>query len=106
MRGQSAEAETYAAIARADERATEPTPHLGKLLSFQAFLALNVSRWFLVMFLLPLVVYRGLFVFAFDIIVLGGKRVEVLVDDVGLELLSGRAFDRSGGRRSAACARA
>jgi LuxR family maltose regulon positive regulatory protein len=43
MRGQSAEAETYAAIARADERGTEPAPHLGKLLSFQAFLALNWS---------------------------------------------------------------
>jgi LuxR family transcriptional regulator, maltose regulon positive regulatory protein len=43
MRGQSAEAETYAAIARADEQAMEPTPHFGKLLSFQAFLALNWS---------------------------------------------------------------
>jgi len=43
MRGQSAEAESYAAIARADPHTTEPTPHLGKLLSFQAFLALNWS---------------------------------------------------------------
>src|SRR5262249_33693472 len=43
MRGQSAEAETYAAFARPDERASEPALHLGKLLSFQAFLALNWS---------------------------------------------------------------
>jgi LuxR family maltose regulon positive regulatory protein len=42
MRGQSAEAETYAALARAHEPGkTNGTPHQGKLLSFQAFLALN-----------------------------------------------------------------
>lgn len=43
MRGQSAEAETYAALARADGH-RNGTPHLGKLLAFQAFLALNWSE--------------------------------------------------------------
>ncbi len=54
-----------------------------------AFLSLNVSRWFLVMLLLPPTVYRGLFVFAFDIVFRGGKRVEVVADEVGLEVQSG-----------------
>ncbi|TMH37914.1 MAG: helix-turn-helix transcriptional regulator [Betaproteobacteria bacterium] len=43
MRGQSAEAESYAALARSDVKLKGPTEHLGKLLSFQAFLALNWS---------------------------------------------------------------
>ena len=50
-----------------------------------AFLSLNVSRWFLIMLLLPPVVYRGLFVFAFDIAFRGGRAVELIADDVGLE---------------------
>jgi hypothetical protein len=54
-----------------------------------AFLSLNVSRWFLLMFLLPAVMYRGLFVFAFDIIVRGSRTVELHTDDVGLEVRSG-----------------
>ncbi|HTS23987.1 MAG TPA: LuxR C-terminal-related transcriptional regulator [Casimicrobiaceae bacterium] len=43
MRGQSAEAHTYVPVGRQEERGQEQTPHLGKLLSFQAFLALNWS---------------------------------------------------------------
>jgi hypothetical protein len=54
-----------------------------------AFLALNVSRWFLIMLLLPPVVYRGLFVFAFDITVRGGRPVELIAGDVGFEVRSG-----------------
>lgn len=42
-----------------------------------AYLTLNASLWFLVMLLLPPVVYRGLFVFAFDILARGGRRVVV-----------------------------
>ena len=44
MRGQSSEAESYAAaLARSDGRVQPASPHLGKLLSFQTFLALNWS---------------------------------------------------------------
>jgi len=43
MRGQSAEAQTYAALAKPETDRVEEAPHLGKLLSFQAFLALNWS---------------------------------------------------------------
>ncbi|HKE40259.1 MAG TPA: LuxR C-terminal-related transcriptional regulator [Casimicrobiaceae bacterium] len=43
MRGQSSEAQSYAVLARSDELAQPASPHLGKLLSFQAFLALNWS---------------------------------------------------------------
>jgi hypothetical protein len=59
-----------------------------------AFLALNVSRWFLIMLLLPPVVYRGLFVFAFDIVFRGGRPVELIADAVGLEVRSGGEVKR------------
>jgi hypothetical protein len=38
--------------------------------------------------LLPPIVYRGLFVFAFDILVNGGSEVEIRVDDVELVVAS------------------
>ena len=53
-----------------------------------AFLSLNVSRWFLVMLLLPPVVYRGLFAFAFDIVFRGGRHVVVTESDGELEVRS------------------
>jgi hypothetical protein len=56
-----------------------------------AFLAVNVSRWFLPLLLLPPIMYRSLFVFAFDIIVRGGLAVEVNVDETGLTVRSGGA---------------
>ena len=61
---------------------------LGFVIVGAAFLSLNVSRWFLIMLLLPPVVYRGLFIFAFDIVFRGGRPVELIADAVGLEVRS------------------
>ncbi len=54
-----------------------------------AFLAVNVSGWFLPLLLLPPVVYRNLLAFLFDIVVRGGRTVEIVTDDVGLTVRSG-----------------
>ncbi len=54
-----------------------------------AFLAVHVSRWFLPLLLLPPLTYRGLIAFVFDITVRGGRSVEVIADDAGLEVRSG-----------------
>ena len=54
-----------------------------------AYAGLYASRWFLLLLLLPLVVYRGLFLFAFDLLVNGGSEVEIRVDDADMEVASG-----------------
>ena len=58
-----------------------------------AYLVLNVSVWFLVMLLLPPVVYRGLFGFVFDIVVRGGRRVTVTESEAELVVQSGSATE-------------
>ena len=56
-----------------------------------AFLAVHVSGWFLPLLALPPVMYRSLVAFAFDIVVRGGRAVEVIADDAGLEVRTGGA---------------
>ena len=56
-----------------------------------AFLAVHVSPWFLPLLLLPPVMYRSLVAFAFDLVVRGGRAVEVTADDDGLEVRSAGA---------------
>ncbi len=46
-----------------------------------AYLCLWASPWFAFLLLIPLVVYRGLFAFLFDLAVRGGNRVHIVVDD-------------------------
>jgi len=58
-----------------------------------AYLVLNVSGWFLVMLLLPPVVYHGLFGFAFDIVVRGGRVVTVTESEAELVVQSGGATE-------------
>ena len=53
-----------------------------------AYLALNASPWFLLLLLLPPTMYRGLFVFAFDVVFRGGRTVDVGADGVELEVRS------------------
>ena len=50
------------------------------------YLAAVVSPWFLLLFVIPAVVYRGLFAFAFDVIVHPKQPVNVLVDDSRIEV--------------------
>jgi hypothetical protein len=53
-----------------------------------AYAGLYASPWFLLLLLLPVIVYRGLFVFAFDLVVNGGRTVEIHADDFDLEVVS------------------
>lgn len=53
-----------------------------------AYLALNASRWFLLLLLLPPIMYRGLFGFVFDLVVNGGRTVEVAATGDELEVRS------------------
>jgi hypothetical protein len=53
-----------------------------------AFLVTNVSVWFFPFLLLPVIVYRGLFAFAFEIIARAGRPIELLVGDSEMELRS------------------
>jgi hypothetical protein len=46
-----------------------------------AYLVLSVSAWFLFLLLLPVIAYRGLFVFLFDIVFRAHLPVEVVVED-------------------------
>jgi hypothetical protein len=48
------------------------------------YLSIIVSSWFLFLLLLPVVAYRGLFVFLFDIAVHARQSVDVLVDETQL----------------------
>ncbi len=59
-----------------------------------ALLVVNVSWWFVPLMLLPVVVYRGLFAFLFDIVVRGGRPMELSVGDSELELRTGREVKR------------
>lgn len=54
-----------------------------------AYAGLYASHWFLLLLLLPPLVYRGLFVFAFDLIANGGRAVEIHVDEFDLQIVSG-----------------
>jgi hypothetical protein len=53
-----------------------------------AYAGLYASPWFLLLLLLPIIVYRGLFVFTFDLLVNGRRVVEIHVDDFDLEVTS------------------
>jgi hypothetical protein len=59
-----------------------------------AFLVVAVSPWCFPFLLLPVVMYRGLFAFAFDLVVRGGPPTELLVDDAEMELRCGREVQR------------
>lgn len=52
------------------------------------YAGLFASHWFLLLLLLPPTVYRGLFIFAFDLVFRGGRSVEVIADDTELEVRS------------------
>ncbi len=54
-----------------------------------AFLATTASPWFLVLLLVPPVMYRGLVAFLFDLLVRGGRAVEVRVGEADIEVTSG-----------------
>ena len=54
-----------------------------------AFLVTSVSVWCFPLLLLPPVMYRSLVAFAFDLIVCGGRSVEVTVDGAGMEVRTG-----------------
>ena len=56
-----------------------------------AFLAASVSAWFLPLLLLPPLVYRSLIAFLFDLVVRGGRPVEMRIDDGWLTVQSGWA---------------
>ena len=58
------------------------------------YVGLFASRWFLLLLLLPPIVYRGLFVFAFDLVVWGGREVELLADGDELEMRSAGVVQR------------
>lgn len=51
-----------------------------------AYLVLSVSAWFLFLLLLPVIAYRGLFAFLFDIVFRARKPVDVHVDDSRLDM--------------------
>lgn len=54
-----------------------------------AFLATTASPWFLLLLLIPPLVYRGLVVFVFDLVVRDGRVVEVFADGTTIEVISG-----------------
>lgn len=58
------------------------------------YAGLFASHWFLLLLLLPPIMYRGLFVFAFDIVFHGRRAVEVLAGAVELEVRSAEAVQR------------
>jgi hypothetical protein len=73
------------------------SPALAAALGFTvevAFLAVNVSRWFLPLLVLPPLVYRNLLAFVYDITVRGGRPVELLADDTALEVRTGGTAKR------------
>ncbi len=59
-----------------------------------AYLVVSVSSWLFPLLLLPVVVYRGLFAFAFEIVARPRRPVELLVGDAELELRTGGAVRR------------
>jgi hypothetical protein len=46
-----------------------------------AYLSLWASPWFACLLIVPLVAYRGLFAFVFDLVVRGGHSVQVVADE-------------------------
>jgi hypothetical protein len=58
------------------------------------YLIVNVSRWCFPLLFLPVVVYRGLFAFAFGIVVHSGRPLELLVGDSEMELRTGSETKR------------
>jgi hypothetical protein len=59
-----------------------------------AYLVANVSAWFFPLLLLPVVTYRGLFAFAFDIAATAARPAELLVGGTELELRGGGGVER------------
>lgn len=53
-----------------------------------AYAGVYASPWFLLLLALPPVVYRGLFLFAFDMVFRGGRAVEVVAAAADLEVRS------------------
>lgn len=58
------------------------------------YAGLFASNWFLLLLALPLVMYRGLFAFAFDVAFRGGREVELVADGADLEVRSAGAVQR------------
>jgi hypothetical protein len=58
------------------------------------YAGLFASHWFLLLLLLPPTVYRGLFLFAFDLVFRGGRSVELVADDTELEVRSAGLVQR------------
>jgi len=52
------------------------------------FLSLSVSRWFLLLLLIPITAYRGLFGFLFEIVFRARRPVEVIVEETRLGVLT------------------
>jgi hypothetical protein len=55
-----------------------------------ALLTVDVSLWFLLLLLIPLIFYRGLFALLFDLTIHSGQVVEMFVDDSKLEMQTGQ----------------
>ncbi len=55
-----------------------------------AVLAVDVSRGFLLLLVIPALIYRGLFALVLDLVVHPGQVVEVVVDETQLEMRAGR----------------
>lgn len=56
-----------------------------------AYLAATASSWFLLLLLIPLVAYRGLFVFLVELVAVRGRPVELRAADGALEVRAGGA---------------
>jgi hypothetical protein len=54
-----------------------------------AYLAVEVSVWFLVLLVVPVILYRGFFTILFDLIIHSGQWVEMSVDDSRLDMQAG-----------------
>jgi hypothetical protein len=52
------------------------------------YAGLFASPWFLLLLLLPPIMYRGLFAFAFELVACGGRPVEMIADGGELEVRS------------------
>jgi len=82
-------------LSRRQRLATEIYPWLPAIAGATGFvlgvvyLSTVVSRWFLLLLLIPVVAYRGLFVFLFDLAVHPKQSVDVFVDETRLGVLIG-----------------
>jgi hypothetical protein len=81
-------------LSRQQRLATELLPWVPAIAGSLGFtigvtvLAADVSPWFLFLLLVPLTLYRGLFVLLFNLAIHSGQQVEVMVDETKLEMLS------------------